>query len=301
LIHDERRAPFCWQTHDAIERIRAQVSGPELKTALAVYLSLTYLASVRHAQGGRGGFAAGRKEVAAAAGVKPATFDKVAEALAQIGLLEKRYRTDEVGRDLPPIWVLPEGGPRGTRGVSPEWGEGPPGVPPGDPPKRARVISQEKDLLAIDLPLSEEGGSRGEEEKEAIPDDFPDELRPHARHVMRVLVDLAKRHGARKVSAARLARAIMARPHYPMVRAAHDFAGWADDQPGRRKDVVSGYLNWLDKCGELATTEALPGESPSGPQGNVTPLRRGEHPASRRIREMEQLKQRLREGGTLDG
>jgi hypothetical protein len=116
----------------------------------------------------------------------------------------------------------------------------------------------------------ESSTSSAREGKVELPEDFPEELRPHLKAVYRVLRDLAQRHGARAVAPVSLANVIMARPHKPLVTAAHDFASWADGKAQRRKDVVSGYRRWLDNVDDLAGTERMPGTQPVG--GNVVAM-----------------------------
>lgn len=108
-----------------------------------------------------------------------------------------------------------------------------------------------------------------------IPGDFPDELRPHLDAVDRTLTDLAKRRRAKAVSRISLANVLMGRPHKPLVRAAHDCAGYWDGKASGPKDVVAAYRNWLDRTDDLAGVEpvganGLPGRS--GPTGGVTHL-----------------------------
>ena len=92
-----------------------------------------------------------------------------------------------------------------------------------------------------------------------VPGSFPRELEPHLDAVFAVLVDLAERHSAKAVSRLSLASVLMApdRRHKPFVRAAHDYAAWADGKAERRKDVVSGYRNWLDKQDDAAGVESI--------------------------------------------
>lgn len=105
-----------------------------------------------------------------------------------------------------------------------------------------------------------DGGSGG---KVKLPADFPDELRPHLAAIYRVLRDLAARHDAKAVSPLSLANVLQPRSRKPMVKAAHDFAAWADGQTRRQKDVVSGYRNWLERTDDLARIERIE---------NVTPI-----------------------------
>lgn len=98
-----------------------------------------------------------------------------------------------------------------------------------------------------------------------LPADFPQDLQPHLEIAHRVLADLAQRQGANAVQVVSLASVIMARRNKPLVRAAHDFAAWADGKAQRRKDVVAGYRNWLDRVDDLAGIEHLDGDpTPKG-------------------------------------
>lgn len=106
-----------------------------------------------------------------------------------------------------------------------------------------------------------------------LPDDFPDELKPHLEDVERILGHLAVRHGAKQVVRLSLASVLMARPRKPLVRAAYDFAAWADSQVTPRKDVVSGYRNWLERTNDLASVEQVRNEQ----GGKVVPIQRAAH------------------------
>lgn len=101
-----------------------------------------------------------------------------------------------------------------------------------------------------------------------LPDDFPEELREHARAVYRVLVSVAEQHNARAVKPLALGRVLMARPRKPLVRAAHDFGAWAADPPRPIRDVVASYRRWLDNERDLQAVERLPGEAPANGNGN---------------------------------
>lgn len=122
-------------------------------------------------------------------------------------------------------------------------------------PPRGRAVRSDPDPVhsVVDT-------SQGEvDEDDAIPSGFPDELGVHLDAVFAVLCDLAARHHAKRVSRLSLANVIMARPRKPLVRAAHDFAAWADGKAQRRSDTVAGYRNWLDRTDDLAVVESLPG------------------------------------------
>lgn len=116
----------------------------------------------------------------------------------------------------------------------------------------------------------------GEDARERPPDDFPDELRPHARHVLRVLRSVAETHGAKKVWPLRLGKLLMQNRHKPLVATAHALDQWAVD-PGRPiKDVVSTYSTFLARERELEGVEPLRDDGTPGPgslPGNVHHMR----------------------------
>lgn len=97
-------------------------------------------------------------------------------------------------------------------------------------------------------------------ESDRLPDAFPDELAPHAYQAHIVLDTLARAHGAKAITLRQLGMVIMARPRYPIVRAAHDCVAYFIERKPPRKDVVATYRNWLDRCDQLAATEQLPSD-----------------------------------------
>lgn len=124
---------------------------------------------------------------------------------------------------------------------------------------------------------TKEGSARASK-TDVVPDDFPDKLRPHAREVMRVLRSVAADRGSRRVTTRAVALTIAARPHKPLVRAAHDCAAWIADHPEVPCiDVVSRYRRWLDREPDLEAIERLADDgTPTGavrqhPPG-VTPI-----------------------------
>lgn len=121
-------------------------------------------------------------------------------------------------------------------------------------------------------PLKGKGQEPSGNGRVELPDSFPRELLPHLRSVFKVLRDLSVRHNAKAVNPLSLAQIVMARQRLPLVRAAYDFAAWADGQAQPRKDVLAGYRNWLEKTNELATVERL-GEDGLPAGGTVIPLR----------------------------
>jgi len=128
-------------------------------------------------------------------------------------------------------------------------------------PPTARMRASSSTSPSLLTGTTEDSSERraSDESGAELPEDFPEELLPHLRIVFKVLRDLARRHDAKAVTALSLGSVVMARPRKPLVRAAHDFAAWADGKASRRKDVVAGYRNWLDRTDDLATLEPLNG------------------------------------------
>lgn len=105
---------------------------------------------------------------------------------------------------------------------------------------------------------SDEGSKQRARElaKNEIPADFPDELRPHARSVMRVLRDMAEHHGAKEVTARAVALVVMANRRKALVAEAYAMASWADGRSDIR-DVVGRYRTWLKRADTMAGVERL--------------------------------------------
>jgi hypothetical protein len=108
-VRDERRAPFCYQTHAALDALRSTFTGNRLATALAIYVCLTEAANRAGGSSARDGFTATRKDVADAAGVSPDTLDRYVAEMETAGLLRRDRRRVE-GVNLPNVWVLLEPG-----------------------------------------------------------------------------------------------------------------------------------------------------------------------------------------------
>lgn len=110
VVRDDRRSPFCYQTHDALAVLRATFTGNRRATALAIYLCLTEAANRTGGAVAREGFAAARKEIAEAAGVSADTLDRYVAEMETAGILRRERRRLE-GVNLPNVWVLVEPGP----------------------------------------------------------------------------------------------------------------------------------------------------------------------------------------------
>jgi hypothetical protein len=118
------------------------------------------------------------------------------------------------------------------------------------------------------------------DKKDEVPSDFPDELRPHAREVMRVLRTVADHHNARQVAARPLAMVLAGHRTHQLVLEAHNWASWALDKPqGGVRNCVASYRNWLDKRPSMSSVERLGAADATGALAtNVHPIRRNGTP-----------------------
>jgi hypothetical protein len=117
-MKDQRRAPFIWQSLDALGLIRAAFDGKERSTAIAVYVAFTEAANAQRQR--EGSFSATRRQIAELAGATKHTVDKYAAAFVDLGLLDVAHR--QVGDvNKPNLWTLLEverGGPQDGPGVA---------------------------------------------------------------------------------------------------------------------------------------------------------------------------------------
>lgn len=171
--------------------------------------------------------------------------------LETAGIIEREERTRGNGSQTTNRVVLlvpADWGDRGGR--APGSGGGGLASPPQKPQQEAPAGS----------PSRGERSAR-DDIKSQIPDGFPDELRPHAREVMRILRAIAEDHPAAKAVWPReVGLAIMAYPRRPLVEAAHDLAGWAVDAKRPIKDVVATYRTFLKRERDRASIERLAGD-----------------------------------------
>lgn len=153
----------------------------------------------------------------------------------------------------------------GTGGRSPG-GTG--GSPPGGPVADHQARSVEKDQVE----RSEDRSTSGARASDRIPDDFPSELRPHARSVMRVLREMAEHHGAKEVTARAVGLVVMANRQKALVAEAYALASWASDSGHEIRDVVGRYRTWLKRADTMAGVERLDEQGmpcAPGPRGVV--------------------------------
>jgi hypothetical protein len=100
-LRDSRRAPYCWQDVRALAHLRQRVERKNLKSALAVYVTMTELANEQR----QDSFTAARATIAERAGVTDRTVDNCAELLIAAGLLAKEERRT-ASRSLTNVWTL---------------------------------------------------------------------------------------------------------------------------------------------------------------------------------------------------
>lgn len=179
-------------------------------------------------------------------------------------------------------------------------GDGSPTTPPVHEPRGGAVHQPpEPSLETVHAGKQERArvNGNGRPDPETIPDDFPAELRPHARAVLPILRTVAEQHNAKAVPAGALARVIMGRPRKPLVKAAHDFAAWATTSR-KLRDVTAAYRNWLDRESDLAGPEQLPGTAPARPNGHGPP---GRPPSEREERRAERDRVTLARVAAMQG
>lgn len=105
MISDDRRPPFCFQTHDALDAIRERYAGAKRTTALAIYLALTETANRYGGAAARENFRASRKEIGDRAGVSVDTLDRYVAEFVEVGILI--VLRERVGAaNLPNRWSL---------------------------------------------------------------------------------------------------------------------------------------------------------------------------------------------------
>lgn len=99
-IKSSRR--WCWQDKDILDFIRESFSGQRLTTALAIYLSLTELASNQ----GSDEFQAYFSQIAKLSGKSIPTIKSYSNQFIRIGILKKKNRKVDVKTNLSNQWFL---------------------------------------------------------------------------------------------------------------------------------------------------------------------------------------------------
>lgn len=246
FVRDGRTLPFIPVSLAALKRIRERCDK-------RVYATATYMALLELANEDRTDrVAVTQKLLAERVGAGRTTVQAAITDLEAAGLVLVQERSHG-GQRLENEYVVIEPGDesdtlaRHTGDPSPATRATPArhtgdGRPPGE------QLSQE----GLEEEEVEQGERAGREKKKAgedldeVPADFPAELLPHLRGVVRVLRHVAAdQQSAKAVSAKAVARVIEPRPRKPLVKAAHDLAAWAADRRDLR-DIVATYRNWLD-------------------------------------------------------
>lgn len=282
FVRDGRTLPFFPVTVAAMKAIDEHVTKRK-PYAIATYIKLIELANDdRTAQ-----VAVTHRRLVLRTGASRSTVQRALKDLEAAGVLQIIERT-HAGSRVENEYLLIEPGQQDvadtpaserTGGVASDRpggaSEGREGASEGS---RGRVtgtqVTQEEET-------EEEGGrvnAPAGEKKYTLPDDFPEELRPHLIAVYKILRAFAERHAAKEVNPVALAYVVMANPRKRLVAAAHDYcAYWEDKDP---KDVVAGYKNTLKRTDTLAAIEPLDAKgAPTSAPSNVTTLRgRGAQP-----------------------
>ncbi len=108
-VRDERRPPFCYQTHEALDAIRAHYARGakygKSTVALGIYLAFTEAANRLGGDPARNGFTSDRTYLAHLAGMSPSGFDRYIPELVAAGVLTVEQR-QEGKANLPNLWTL---------------------------------------------------------------------------------------------------------------------------------------------------------------------------------------------------
>lgn len=263
FVRDNRTLPFIPVTVAAMIAIRTRV-GSGRPFAVATYMALLELANEARADRA----AVSQKDLVARVGAGRTTVQQALANLQLAGVLlvlernhggarlENEYVVIEPDQDVSDMAPPPA-----TRATPP-------------PATRATVARHTGDgRPPHGQRLNEEGeeGKKGEEERadprDQAPEDFPAELRQHARIVMQTLQRVAEMHNAGKVWPLSVGRVVMQHPRHPLVKAAQALELWAVDPPRPIKDAVATYRTFLERERELQATERL---SPDGVPLNGT-------------------------------
>lgn len=158
----------------------------------------------------------------------------------------------------------------------------------GSSATRTQKKTNDEEGPSADASGTEEEAARVSDPTQQLPDEFPDELVPHARHVYRVLRSVAEQHNARVVTPRAVGLTIMGKPGRRYVEEAHAMAAWAQAPPRPILDVVGTYRTWLGKAQTFAGVEQLDDDgriatAPAAPPANVT------HLHGRRLSNAEQV------------
>lgn len=235
-------------------------------------LILTSLAITAEAQTGSGFMA--QADLAEYAECSVRTVSDHLKALEDTRLLRRRKRFSKSGRRIadgflllaPGVTSWPDGEP--VEAASPpenSAGGSPPedsssGSPAQSPPE-ALAAEQEK---PFEKPRDKKEKARASSDDRRLspPDDFPDELRPHARIILPILERIAQDHNAKRVWPLAVGKTLMQFRHKPLVEAVHDLDRWSVDPPRAVKDVVSTYATFLTRAKDLQGVERLNGTGP---------------------------------------
>lgn len=243
-------APFCYQTLDALAALREAFSGRELTTALAIYVGLTELANEKRHAGGRSGFKAEQKDVAAYSGASVRTISDYAPRLVAAGVLELE---DDPGGAYG--WRLCEPGTSAAAaGGSEAASEGPAAVAGG---------GRQQPQGPIDT--SQQTGQKEKNPPGPPADEFPAEMPVELTDVAIAAGKVLKRAALARgqgleVTRRAVGHAVLTYPDRDHLKRALDLENWLTNTPrGRRapcKDVVQRWRHFLDDSDPMPRTPA---------------------------------------------
>jgi hypothetical protein len=242
-VRDDRLPPFAWLDLKALDRIREQCPSAQVASVRNIYAALTESAS-RALDPQQANFKTTRSALAHLAGVSTKTVDRACAILTELGILAIEPRVDDDGRTLPSVYRLVRGGdtesPRGDGRKDTE----------SPPITRARDEKKKNE----ERPSA---GSRAKDASQTLPDGFPEDLKPHARDVFRVLRSVAEQYNAKEVTPRAVGHAIMSAPGRRYVEEAHKMAAWCQGTSRPVRDVVSRYQRWLGNADTYSGVEPL--------------------------------------------
>lgn len=175
--------------------------------------------------------------------------------MEEAGLIEREERTRANGsRTTNRIVFLVPSDPGVRGGRAPESG-GPRVVESGPEAVGSKPSSK---------PTSQKKTARADakEKTQVLPDGFPENLKPHAREVFKVLRETAVQFNAKEVTPRGVGLAIMGFPGRRFVGTSYELASWAQTAERTIKDVVGTYRTFLDRAPIYAGVENF--EAPIG-------------------------------------
>jgi hypothetical protein len=294
FVRDGRTLPFVPVTAAALEAIAAHTPSRRRAYARSLYMAVLELANEARADR----VPVSRKTLGERSGCSRELVSDLRPMLEAAGVVVVHERT-HAGATLEHEWVAVEPDPQPPEERAPVPARHDPPVPVGHDPRASEARLSQEDVEGRGETESAGAREPKPDPRTQLPEGFPEQLRPHAIAVYRILRAIAEQHPtAGPVWPLSVGKAIAAHPRHPLVAVAHELDGWAVDPPRPIRDVVGTYRTFLSKRRELAATEALaedgtPTNARQGPPAGVTPIR-GVAPGRRGSPEDLEAAERLR-------